>query len=115
MGDQIWLHLNKAYRPLDKPKKHEISRRQELYPMVRKISLFVYKLNLLLGAKIHPVVSIAYLSRYRVYKDPFGHISPLLKPVKHGLDTDMETSGDNKKQGKHWELKCIVAYKTRCN
>ena len=65
--------------------------------MVRKISLFVYELDLPLGAKIHPVVSIAYFSRYRAYEDLFGCIFSLPGPVEHGLGTDIKTSGDDEK------------------
>ncbi len=82
--------------------------------MVWKISPLVYKLDLPFDAKIYPVISIVYLSRYRAYEDPFGRILPLLGLVEYGSDTDTETSGDDEKQGKHWELECIVVYKTRC-
>ncbi len=81
--------------------------------MIRKISPFTYKLDLPFGAKIHPVVSIAYFSRYRAYEDPFGYIPLPLGPVEHGSGTDTETSGDDEKQGKHWELERIVVYETR--
>ncbi len=72
-------------------------RRQGPYPVVRKVSPLVYELDLPFGVKIHPVVSIVYLSRYRMYKDPFGRIFPLLGPVEHGSNTDTETSGDDEK------------------
>ncbi len=81
--------------------------------MVRKVSPFAYELDFLFGAKIYPVMSIAYFSRYRVYEDLFGCILPPSKPVEYGSSTDIETSGDDEKQGKYWKLECIVVYETR--
>ena len=65
--------------------------------MVRKVSPFVYELDFPFDVKIHPVISIAYLFRYRAYKDLFGCIPPFLGLVEYGSSTDTETSGDDKK------------------
>ena len=98
---------------MGKPNKREIPRRQGPYPVVRKISPLAYELDLPLGVKIHPVVSIVYLSRYRAYEDPFGRIPPPPGPIEHGSNIDTETSSDDEKQSKHWKLKRIVVHKTR--
>ena len=81
--------------------------------MVRKVFLFAYELDLPFDAKIHPVVSIIYFSRYRMYEDLFGCILSFLGLVEYGLNTDIEISDDDEKQGKHWELERIVVYETR--
>ncbi len=87
-------------------------RRQGPYSIVRKISPLAYKLDILLDSCIHSVVSIAYLIRYRLYEDIFGRTFPFLGPVEAGTDTN--TSGDDIRDGKYWELERIVDHETKC-
>ncbi len=86
-------------------------RRQGLYPIVWKVSLLAYELDILPDSRIHSVVSIAYLTRYRSYEDIFGRIFPSLGLVEVG--TDIDISGDDVWDGKHWELECIIDYKIK--
>ena|SRR6266699_3039215 len=85
--------------------------RQGLYPIVRKVSLLTYELDIPPDSCIHLIVSIIYLIRYRSYKDIFGRTSPPPRPVEAGTDTD--TSDDDARDGKHWELKRIVDHETK--
>ena len=54
------------------------------------------------------MISIVYLSCYRVYNDLFKRIPALLSPVEYSVETDI--SGDDVRNGKYWELECIVDY-----
>ena len=98
MGDQVWLRLGKVYRPKGKPNKREMPRREGPYPVIRKVSPLAYELDIPAGTKIHPVVSIAYLSRYRLHEDLFQCVSPLPSPIEYN---NSNTSGDSEQEGKH--------------
>ena len=84
---------------------------QRLYLIVRKVSSLVYELDILLDSCIYSVVSIAYLIRYRLYEDIFGRTFLPLGPVEAG--TDIDISGDDARDGKHWELERIVDYEIK--
>ncbi len=86
-------------------------RRQGPYPIVRKISPLAYKLDLTDNSRIHPVISIAYLSQYHVRDDPFKRIPALPGPVEYSAE--MDTSNDNTHDRKHWELERVVDHATR--
>ena len=102
--------MGKTYRPKDKPNKREIPRRKGPYPVIRKVSPLAYELDIPVGTKIHPVVSIAYLSRYRSHEDPFQRVPPPPGPIEYD---NSDTSGDSEQKGKHWELERIVAHDTK--
>ncbi len=84
----------------------------KLYPIVRKISPFTYELDLPTGNRIHPVISIAYLTRYHINDDPYNRILPPPGPMEYGSESD-SMLGDNERDDKHWKLKYIVDYKNR--
>ena len=86
-------------------------RRQRPYPIVRKISPLIYELDILSDNCIHSVVSIVYLIRYRSYENIFGYTPPPLRPVE--VETDIDTSDNDVRDGKHWELECIVDHETK--
>ena len=82
-------------------------RRQELYSIIRKISPLVYELDIPLGTKIHPVISVAYLSRYRSHKDPFQCVPLPPGPVEY------DNSGFEVLVDGEWELERIVDHCTK--
>ncbi len=86
-------------------------RRQRPYLIVRKISLLAYKLDLIDDSYIHPIIFIVYLLRYHIRNDPFKRIPALPGSVEYGAETD--TSGDDIRDGKHWELEHVVDHTTR--
>ncbi len=57
------------------------------------------------------MISIAYLLRYHIHDDPFKCIPAPLGPVEYSVETD--TSGDDARNGKHWELERVVDHITR--
>src|SRR6266566_6719031 len=63
IGDQVWLYIGTVYRPKGRANKREMPRRLGLYPIVRKISPFVYELDLPTSNCIYFVISIIYLTR----------------------------------------------------
>ncbi len=105
--------MGKAYRPGGKPNKREMPRRQGPYTVVRKISPLAYKLDIPAYTKVHPMISVAYFSRYRTYEDPYHRVAPPLGPVECGSDS--ETSADEARDGQHWELERIVDHRTGRN
>ncbi len=112
VGDQVWLYMGTVYRPKGRANKREMPRRLGLYPIVRKISPLVYELDLLIGNRIYPVISIAYLIRYYVNDDPYNCILPSPGPVEYGSESD-STSNDNEQDSKRWELERIVDHENR--
>src|SRR6266699_7325631 len=112
VGDQVWLRIGTAYRLKGKANKREMPRRQRLYPIVRKISPLAYELDLPTGNRIHPMISIAYLTRYYVSDDPYNRILPPPGPVEYGLESD-SISGDDERDGKRWELERVVDHENR--
>ncbi len=74
VGDQVWLYMGTAYRSKDRINKREMPRRLGLYPIVQKISPFIYKLDLPTDNRIHPVISITYLMQYHINDDPYNCI-----------------------------------------
>ena len=102
--------MGKAYRPKGKPNKWEILYREGPYPVIRKVSPLVYELDISVGTKIHPVVFIVYLSRYRSYEDPFQCVLLSFGPIEYN---NSDISGDSKQEGKYWKLEHIVAYNTK--
>jgi len=70
-----------------------------------------YELDLTDDSRIHPIISIVYLSQYHVRDDPFKRIPAPPGPVEYSAETDM--SGDDARDGKHWELERVMDYTTR--
>ena len=65
-----------------------------------------------IGNCIHPVISIAYLTRYYANDDPYNRILPPPGPVEYGSELD-STSGDDEWDGKRWELERVVDHENR--
>ena len=105
--DLVWLHLRLAYRPKGKPNKRETLHRQGPYSIIRKVSLLAYELDIPSGTKIHPIISVVYLSRYRSYKDPFQRVPPPLGPVEY------DNSGFKASTDGEWKLERIVDHRTK--
>ncbi len=87
-------------------------RRLGLYPIVRKISSFAYELDLSTGNRIYLVISIAYLMRYYVSDDPYNRILLPPDPVEYGSESD-SISNDDERDGKRWELECVVDHENK--
>ncbi len=87
-------------------------RRLRLYPIVRKISPLAYELDLPVGNRIYPVISIAYLTRYYTSDDLYNRILLPPGPMEYGSESDSMLS-DNERDGKHWELECVVDHENR--
>ena len=104
--------MGTAYRPKGRANKREMSRRQGPYPIVRKISPLAYELDLPADNRIHPVISIVYLTRYHTTDDPYNCILPPPGPVEYGTESD-STSGDDERDGKRWELERVVDHENR--
>ena len=106
-GDLVWLRLGSAYRPKGKPNKRETPRRQRPYSIIRKVSLLAYELDIPLGTKIHPVISIVYLSRYRSHEDLFQRVPPPFGPVEYNnSNSEVLANGE-------WELERILDHCTK--
>jgi len=112
MDDQIWLRILIAYRPKGRANKREMLCCLELYPIVRKISSFAYKLDLPAGNRIYPVIFIAYLTRYYTNDDLYNCILPSLGPVEYGSELDSMLD-DNEWDGKRWELERVMDHENR--
>src|SRR6266566_1736971 len=104
--------MGTVYRPKGRVNKREMPCRLGLYPIVRKISPFVYELDLLAGNRIHPVISIAYLTRYYISDDPYNRILPSPGPVEYRSESDSMLS-DDERDGKRWELERVGDHKNR--
>ncbi len=85
--------------------------RQGPYPVVRKISPLTYELDFPEDSRIYPMISIVYLLYYRTHDDPFKRISILSGSVEYDAETN--TSGDDVRNGKHWELERVVDHAIR--
>jgi len=94
VGDQVWLCIRTVYRPKGRANKREIFYCLGLYPIVRKISLLAYKLDLPTGNRIYSVISIIYLTRYHVNDDLYNCILLPLGPMEYGSESD-SMSGDD--------------------
>ncbi len=81
--------------------------------MIGKVSLLAYKLDISIYIKIHFVISVVYLSRYRTYKDPYYYVPLSLGPVECGSDS--ETLTDKARDSQYWELERIVDHRTKCD
>src|SRR6266566_3924476 len=88
IGDQVWLRIGTVYRPKGRANKREMPCRLGLYPIVRKISPFAYKLDLPIGNHIHPVISIVYLTRYYINDDPYNYILLFPGLMEYGSELD---------------------------
>ncbi len=54
------------------------------------------------------MISIVYLSCYRVHNNPFKRILVLLGSVEYSAEINI--SGDDVCDGKHWELEYVIDY-----
>ncbi len=112
VGDQIWFYMGTVYRLKGRTNKREMLRRLKLYPIVRKISLFVYELDLPTNNRIYPVIFITYLTRYYTNDDLYNRILLPPDPMEYGSESD-SILNDDERDGKRWELKRIVDHKNR--
>lgn len=74
VGDKVWLKLGKAYLPLFRTSRKVMPEREGPYTVIRKVSPLAYELDFnkaTRNRRVHPVVSIQYLSRYKADNDPF--------------------------------------------
>ncbi len=83
-----------------------------LYPIVWKISLFTYELDLPVGNRIYSMIFIIYLTRYYVSDDPYNCILLSPGPVEYGSELDFML-GDDERDSKRWELECVVNHENR--
>ena len=74
-------------------------RRVKLYPIVRKISPFVYELDLPISNRIYSMIFIAYLTRYYVSDDLYNCIFLLPGLVEYRSELD-SMLGDDERNGK---------------
>ncbi len=104
--------METAYRSKGRANKREMLRRLGLYPIVWKISPLAYELDLPAGNRIHPVISITYLTRYHANDDLYNRI--LLPPglVEYGSESD-SMSNDDERDSKRWELERVVDHENR--
>jgi len=82
--------------------------------MAKKVSPLAYELDIPKDTRIHPVISIAYLSRYRTHQDPFQRVPPAPGPVEYD-NSGPETSADEARHGQHRELERIVDHRVKRN
>ena len=68
-----------------------------------------YEIDFPANSRVHRVVNIQYLTRYRPKNDPFHRVKPPPGPVEYSSD-----STDSSKEGQSWELKRIVDHKDIC-
>src|SRR6266699_2467513 len=112
VGDQVWLRIGTAYRLKGRVNKWEMPRRLGSYPIVWKISPFVYELDLPVGNRIYPVIFIAYLTRYYVSDDLYNCIFLLPGLVEYRSELD-SMLGDDEQDSKRWELERVVDHENR--
>ena len=67
--------------------------------MIGKILLLIYKLDILTYMKIHSIISIVYLSRYRIHEDLYHCVPLSLGFVEYG--SDFETLADEVRDGQY--------------
>jgi hypothetical protein len=91
-GDKVWLTLGKAYKlPGSSAQSNKtLPRRDGPYTIIRKISPLAYELQLPTASKIHPVVSIQYLTPYNCDDDPFKRRQPEPGPLDYHSQTESD-------------------------
>ncbi|KAL8366740.1 hypothetical protein RB595_010549 [Gaeumannomyces hyphopodioides] len=97
VGDKVWLELGKAYKLKGRQNKKEAPRRQGPYDIVRKVSPLAYELDFKksdLQSRLHPVVSIQYLTKYNCDDDPFHRKPPAPGPVEY-TPSDEDSDADS--------------------
>ncbi|SRR6266566_2794931 len=104
--------MGTVYRPKDRVNKWEMFHRLGLYPIIRKISLFAYKLDLPIGNRIYLVISITYLTRYYINDNLYNCILLFSSLVEYGSESDF-ILGNDERDGKRWELEYMVNHKNR--
>ena len=111
VGNKVFLELGKAYRPEGQQNTKITPRQQGAYKITKKISPLAYELDVPQHKKIHPVVSVQYLSRYP--NDLFKREERKPSPVQYGdKPNDLELGPRYKvqhvvqhrdgKNGVHW-------------
>ena len=103
VGDDVWLELGNAYRAKGRSNRKEAPRRQGPYRITRKVTDLAYEIDLPRDGRVHPVVSIQYLSPYDCNDDPFKRIPPPPGPVEHD---DQATPSDDE-----WEIERIIDHR----
>ena len=81
-GDQVWLTLGKYKLPGERNAK-ESAKREGPYTITRKVTPLAYELELPKGSKIHPVISVQYLTKYNCDNDPFQRRPPPPRPIDY--------------------------------
>ena len=82
-------------------------RRQGPFSVIRKVTDLTYKLNLPHNLKVHPVISVQYLTPYDCRDNPFHRQPPPPGPVEYG-DSDSDKSTGNEDI---YEVERLIDYK----
>lgn len=108
-GDKVWLTLGKAYKLPGNPSRKVSPRRAGPYTIIRKVTPLAYELELPASTRIHPVISIQYLSAYNCDEDPFERRHPAPGPLEYNEHSDSSANEDEKV----FELDRIVDHKPK--
>ena len=103
-GDQVWLALGRYKLKGDQNAK--ISPKREGPYTIKRIvtgTPLAYELDLPYESKIHPVISIQYLTKYECDNDPFER-----RPAPPGPLEYEEYPGDTDEDGKVYEVERVV-------
>jgi hypothetical protein len=108
-GDQVWLTLGR-YKLKGNQNAKTSPRREGPYTIKRIVTPLAYELDLPYGSKIHPVISIQYLTKYECDDDPFER-----RPIPPGpLEYEQgEYSGDTDDDGKVYEVERVVDHRPK--
>jgi hypothetical protein len=106
-GDKVWLALGKYKLPGARSKKTS-PRRDGPYTITRKVTNLAYELDLPKGSKVHPVISVQYLSPYNCDDDKFGR-----RPHKPGPLEYNEHGDDSSDDDPVYELERIVDHRPK--
>lgn len=83
IGDQVWLKTGRAYKPLHKQGKMTPPRLGP-YTVVKRVGDLAYTLDFPPNSRVHPTVSVQYLTRCRnPAHDPFTRVPPPPGPVRY--------------------------------
>lgn len=83
VGDKVWLTLGKQYKTPGTTKCKTTPKREGPYEITRKVTPLAYELKLPVNSKIHPVISVQYLTLYNCDDDPFQRRLPLPGPLQY--------------------------------
>lgn len=91
VGDEVYIRLHHGYNLPGKPGRKFSQQRSGLFKIIKRIGRLVYELDLPKEMRIHPVLSVEYLSPAPDGSDPWDRRTPPPGPIiddQHTLEDD---------------------------